>query len=598
MQKDNDKTVEIFFGQNKTPVPLHIFPGISAEEEREFVVEFLQNLLSTYDITLSEYEILDRKSNRLLESSDGLPSQLEIQTVPGVPAEKLEKLSNVLPEKLIYLKSEKELPEIDDDEVEQQTAVVGSSPEETILVKKYSGFLEMQRRSQPSVLDTVKPVAKVIQKAPHYLYLSGSVQTVPQDPRFPNCVHPECFQARFSFLNDTSIPNKDLPPAPLYLRHSEFCKLKGVSKEDVFAGMERTATGELKCVDKEILDKQKGIISEVMKKVMESVAQGRGVIGVSLPVRIFETRSMIERILDWWSYTPVYLSPSAQLKDPIERMKSVIAFAFAGLHVSTSQLKPFNPLLGETFEACFPDGTQVYCEHTSHHPPISNFYLVGRGYKFYGRYEYVAKGNATYNVISLQQEGPSIVQYDDGQKIIFSLPGGKLSGMLMGDRLIKWHGNMRFEDAKNRIRAIVKLGAGKKSGMFSKKRTDLIEGKLYVYKEMAVDSSKKPKSKKDQEKEELKFTDLDKEIATISGSWLERLIFGKDDYWNIDVQRPLRHIPVENPLPSDARFREDLLWLKYGDNKSAEKWKLKLEERQRLDRKLRADRKAAVSKKK
>lgn len=595
MQKDNEKTIEIYFGHNETSVPLHIFPGISAREEREFILEFLNNLLTTYEISSNDYQILGRKTNQPLGADDVLPEQLLVQAGAGVQAERLEKLSKLLPAKLNYLKSDCELPKNDG-------LVESSTIEETKLVKKYSDFLELQRKKSQAGAIVSNSISEEKQtksaQPPHYLFLSGSIQTSPQDPRFPNCVHPDCFQAKFSFLHDTSIPNKDLPPAPLYLKHSEFCKLKGVSKDEVFAGMERTATGELKCVDKEILDKQKGIISEVMKKVMESVAQGRGVIGVSLPVRIFETRSMIERILDWWSYTPVYLTPSALQKDPVERMKSVIAFAFAGLHVSTSQLKPFNPLLGETFEACFPDGTQVYCEHTSHHPPISNFYLVGRGYKFYGRYEYVAKGNATYNVISLQQEGPSIVQYDDGQKIVFSLPGGKLSGMLMGDRLIKWHGNMRFEDSKNRIKAIVKLGAGKKSGMFSKKRTDLIEGKLYINKDIPVDSSKKPKSKKDQEKEELKFSDLEKEIASISGSWLERLTFGKEDYWNIDKQRPLRHVPVENPLPSDARFREDLLWLKYGENKNAEKWKLKLEERQRLDRKLRADRKAASSKKK
>jgi hypothetical protein len=38
-------------------------------------------------------------------------------------------------------------------------------------------------------------------------------------------------------------------------------------------------------------------------------------------------------------------------------------------------MKPFNPILGETYQGNFDDGTEVYCEHTSHHPPITNFFM-------------------------------------------------------------------------------------------------------------------------------------------------------------------------------------------------------------------------------
>ena len=38
---------------------------------------------------------------------------------------------------------------------------------------------------------------------------------------------------------------------------------------------------------------------------------------------------------------------------------------------------------------------------------------------------------------------------------------------------------------------------------------------------------------------------------------------------------------------SDWRFREDLLWLKYGYMKVAQKWKIRMEEQQRQDRRMR-----------
>ena len=52
----------------------------------------------------------------------------------------------------------------------------------------------------------------------------------------------------------------------------------------------------------------------------------------------------------------------------------------AGLqHVYQSWRKPFNPILGETFESVLSDGSRVYVEQISHHPPISAFQLDGPG---------------------------------------------------------------------------------------------------------------------------------------------------------------------------------------------------------------------------
>lgn len=53
----------------------------------------------------------------------------------------------------------------------------------------------------------------------------------------------------------------------------------------------------------------------------------------------------------------------------------------------TRWLKPFNPILGETWQAAEPDGSQIFLEQISHHPPISAFQLLGpRGlYTFCGQ---------------------------------------------------------------------------------------------------------------------------------------------------------------------------------------------------------------------
>ena len=60
-------------------------------------------------------------------------------------------------------------------------------------------------------------------------------------------------------------------------------------------------------------------------------------------------------------------------------MKAVIAFSIGNILLYINMAKPFNPVIGETFQG-FIDGCPIYGEQTSHHPPISTLYFVGKGY--------------------------------------------------------------------------------------------------------------------------------------------------------------------------------------------------------------------------
>ena len=67
-------------------------------------------------------------------------------------------------------------------------------------------------------------------------------------------------------------------------------------------------------------------------------------------------------------------------------MKQIMCFAL-GFSVSYIEMeKPFNPILGETYQGLI-DGCPVYGEQISHHPPISSLFMEGRGYKIYGSFE-------------------------------------------------------------------------------------------------------------------------------------------------------------------------------------------------------------------
>lgn len=61
-------------------------------------------------------------------------------------------------------------------------------------------------------------------------------------------------------------------------------------------------------------------------------------------------------------------------------------------------------------------------------------------------------------------------------------------------------------------------------------------------------------------------------------------------YWDINEDVPGRLIPQIDSdgkgitLASDWRYREDLIWLKYGYELIAHQWKVRLEVQQRADR--------------
>ncbi|MBS1889768.1 MAG: hypothetical protein JST59_00615 [Actinobacteria bacterium] len=61
----------------------------------------------------------------------------------------------------------------------------------------------------------------------------------------------------------------------------------------------------------------------------------------------------------------------------------MVAFGITNSILYLNMEKPFNPILGETFQGWM-NGCPVYMEQVSHHPPIASLLLMGRGYKMSG----------------------------------------------------------------------------------------------------------------------------------------------------------------------------------------------------------------------
>ncbi|MCJ1394599.1 hypothetical protein MMC18_007479 [Xylographa bjoerkii] len=112
---------------------------------------------------------------------------------------------------------------------------------------------------------------------------------------------------------------------------------------------------------------------------------GKDMTKMTLPVSFNEPSSLLQRIAEDMEYTDL-LDIAADRADSTERMVYVAAFA-ASEYASTigRVAKPFNPLLGETYEYARPDkGYRFFIEQVSHHPPIGAAWAESAKWDYYG----------------------------------------------------------------------------------------------------------------------------------------------------------------------------------------------------------------------
>ena len=103
---------------------------------------------------------------------------------------------------------------------------------------------------------------------------------------------------------------------------------------------------------------------------------GKELSKIAMPAALCEPLSFLQRISENVYYSDL-LHKAAQAQNPCKRMEYVAAFAVTNISSNIDRLsKPFNPLLGETYELIRDDlGFRIVCEQVSHHPPVSAFYL-------------------------------------------------------------------------------------------------------------------------------------------------------------------------------------------------------------------------------
>ncbi|KAJ3087225.1 Oxysterol-binding protein- protein 3, partial [Quaeritorhiza haematococci] len=112
---------------------------------------------------------------------------------------------------------------------------------------------------------------------------------------------------------------------------------------------------------------------------------GKDLSTVAMPIALNEPLNLLQKLCEELEYSEL-LDAAAGTPDPVDRMVLVTAFAISAYSstVNRAGRKPFNPLLGETYEAVRDDkGFRFVSEKVSHHPPIMACHAESKNYIFY-----------------------------------------------------------------------------------------------------------------------------------------------------------------------------------------------------------------------
>uniref|UniRef100_K1RLP6 Oxysterol-binding protein 1 n=1 Tax=Magallana gigas TaxID=29159 RepID=K1RLP6_MAGGI len=125
---------------------------------------------------------------------------------------------------------------------------------------------------------------------------------------------------------------------------------------------------------------------------------GKDLSKIPMPVNFSEPLSMLQRLTEEFEYADC-LDRAAACEDSAEQLVHVAAFTISAYSTTINRTtKPFNPLLGETYECDRTDdlGWKSFAEQVSHHPPTASQFTEGNGWTMWQEFTMGSKFRGKY----------------------------------------------------------------------------------------------------------------------------------------------------------------------------------------------------------
>uniref|UniRef100_G3NW29 Oxysterol-binding protein n=1 Tax=Gasterosteus aculeatus aculeatus TaxID=481459 RepID=G3NW29_GASAC len=309
---------------------------------------------------------------------------------------------------------------------------------------------------------------------------------------------------------------------------------------------------------------------------------GKDLSKVAMPVQLNEPLNTLQRLCEELEYSEL-LDTANHTRDPYQRMVYVATFAITA-YASTyhrAGSKPFNPVLGETYECDRPDKSfRFIAEQVSHHPPVSACHSDSRNFAFWQDVRWKNKfWGKSMEIVPMGTTHVTLPAFGDHYE--WNKVTSCIHNILSGQRWIEHYGEMSIKN-RNSEACQCKVTFVKARSWSS--TVNEIEG-------VVTDSNGKV-------------------VHSIFGKWHESVFQGdpplatciwranpmpvnQDQYYGF-TQFAVELNELDSPLrpllpPTDTRFRPDQRLLEEGNTEGAEEQKQRIERLQRERRKVLQD---------
>ncbi|XP_039195299.1 oxysterol-binding protein-related protein 6 isoform X4 [Crotalus tigris] len=179
---------------------------------------------------------------------------------------------------------------------------------------------------------------------------------------------------------------------------------------------------------------------------------GKDLSKVSMPVELNEPLNTLQHLCEELEYSEL-LDKAAESDDPYERMALIAAFATSG-YASTyyrAGSKPFNPLLGETYECIREDkGFRFFSEQVSHHPPISACHCESKNFVFWQDIRWKNKfWGKSMEILPIGTLNVTLPKY--GDCYVWNKVTTCIHNILSGRRWIEHYGEVTIRNTKSSV---------------------------------------------------------------------------------------------------------------------------------------------------
>ncbi|NWH86032.1 OSBL1 protein, partial [Aegithalos caudatus] len=345
---------------------------------------------------------------------------------------------------------------------------------------------------------------------------------------------------------------------------------------------------------------------------------------ITMPVIFNEPLSFLQRLTEYMEHTYL-IHKASSLSSTTERMQCVAAFAVSAVASQWERTgKPFNPLLGETYELIRDDlGFRLLSEQVSHHPPISAFYAEGLNNDFVFHGSIYPKLKFWGKSVEAEPKGTMTLELlEHNEAYTWTNPTCCVHNIIVGKLWIEQYGNVEITNHKTGEKCVLNF---KPCGLFgkelhkvegyiqdkSKKKLCALYGKwtecLYSVDPATFDAYKKNDKKNTEEKKSSKQVGNTEESdeMPLPDSESVYVIPGSVLLWKITPRPPnsaqmynftsfamaLNELDkeMESVIPkTDCRLRPDIRAMENGEIDLASEEKKRLEEKQRTARKNRS----------